>query len=358
MKVVQLLPSFAMGGAEVFAVTLGEALRAAGHEVHLVVLSDAGPLRSRLGAAWDGRVTVVPKRARFDATVLPRLVAVLRHLRPDVVHAHLFTALAWGAVASAAARVPAFVYTEHAAHDDEYPYLAHVRRALSPLVSAVVGCSPAVMERLERDRLAPGVSAHLVGNGIVVAGRPRATLDGVPLRIGTVGRLVAIKGQAWLVRAVARVRDAGVDVRLVIVGDGPLRAELEAERETLGLGEVVELAGAQSDVDRWMAGFDLFVLPSLSEALPMTLLEAGAAGLPMIVTTGGGGPTLLQEGAGGEAVAPADDVALADAILRYAHLPLAARRALGEASAAVVASRYTVEAAARAYVGVYEAARR
>lgn len=355
LRVVELVPSLVLGGAEAFGVALSDAMLEAGHEVWLVTLNEGEALLSRMSPALRERRLHVPKRGRVDPTVLPRLAARLRALGPDVVHTHLFTGLAWGTVAARLARVPVVVYTEHACHADDEAWVPWLRRPLSGMVDHVVGCSPAAVEAVARHRWAPYAPVSCIDNGVPMRGRPRAALDG--LHLGTVGRLVPIKGQRFLVEAVALLRDRGLDVRLTIVGDGPLRAELEAQVVQLALGDRVTLAGPSDDVPGWMGRFDLFVLPSLSEALPMTLLEAGAAGLPLLVTTGGGGPTLLEAGAGGWAVPPGDAGALAERIAAYAALDLDARRALGEASRAVVEARYGIAGTAERYVALFRALR-
>jgi glycosyltransferase involved in cell wall biosynthesis len=353
MKIVQVVPSFTLGGAEVFALQLAEAQRAAGHDVLVIVLRDEGPLRNRLTEDSLARVRVVEKRGRYDLTVLPRLVSVLRAWSPDVVHTHLFTGLAWGTVAARAAGVPTVVYTEHACHPDDVRWLKHVRRLLSYSLTAVVGCSEAATEAVRSRREAPGCPTRTIANGVSLKGRPRARLSGEgPLHVGTVGRLTPIKGQRDLIEAVALLAERGVDVRCTIVGGGELASDLAAQAAGRGVADRVALPGPSDHVADWMASFDLFCLPSLSEALPITLLEACAAGLPLLVTTGGGGPTLLAAGAGGEAVPPGDPAALADAIARHAARSPDARRALGEASLAAVAP-FDIGASASAYLALY-----
>ncbi|MFM2162410.1 MAG: hypothetical protein RLZZ383_1922 [Pseudomonadota bacterium] len=357
MRIVQVLPSLTLGGAEVFALQLAQAQRAAGHDVHVVLLREEGPLQKRLTDEERRWVVPVEKRSRYDVSVLPRLVSTFRRLRPDVVHTHLFTGLAWGSVAARLSGVPKVVYTEHACHPDDVRGLIHVRRVLSWGLTAVVGCSEAATSAVRARREAPGCPVVTVPNGVALRGRPRAAIaENGPLHVGTVGRLTPIKGQRDLIEAVAILAGRGVHVRCTLVGDGELAEALRDQAHDLGVADRVHLAGPSDDVAGWMATFDLFCLPSISEALPITLLEACAAGLPLLVTTGGGGPTLLAAGAGGEAVAPGAPSALADAIARHVALPAPTRRALGAASLAAVAP-FDIAACAAAYVALYEGRR-
>ena len=155
LKIVQVLPSLVVGGAETFATQLAHAQHTLGHEVHLLVLKDGGPLQERLSPEVRAHTTFIGKRHRWDATVLPRAARFLRSIRPDVVHTHLFTSLSWGTTAARLARVPVVLHTQHACHDDEYAYLPPVRRALSFGVDAVVGCSEAVVRDVHRRNYAP-----------------------------------------------------------------------------------------------------------------------------------------------------------------------------------------------------------
>lgn len=355
LRIAQVIPSLVRGGAEAFALDLAEAQLAAGHDVHLIRLRPDDALLGRASPALRERCLLVEKRGRIDPTLLPRLRAALVGLTPDVVHTHLFTALAWGGVAAKLAGVPRVFYTEHAAHPDDERWTPWVRRPLARLLDGVVGCSAAAVAAVERAGWAKGLPLHQIDNGIRVAGRPRAVFAPGPLHVGTVGRLVPIKGQRHLIEAVALVRRAGLDVRLTIFGEGPLEHELAAQVEAAGLGGVVLLPGPTDRVAEVLATFDLFALPSISEAMPITLLEAGAAGLPLLVTTGGGGPTLLQAGAGGWAVPPADSGALAERITLAAAMSRDELRTLGAASHDVVTTSFSIERTVARYEALYRA---
>ncbi len=354
LRIVTVVPSLVVGGAEVFALQLTDALLDAGHDAWLLSLKGGGPLASRRSEAILERSVLLHKRFRFDASVLPRAAAALRRIGPDVVHTHLFTALSWGTVAARIAGVPVVVHTQHACHDDEYSYLPHVRRQLSRGVDAVVGCSPSVVDDVARRHYSPHAPVSCIENGISLRDRPVASLDGAPLVVGTVGRMVPIKGQIHLIDAVAELIREGLSVRLVLMGDGPERSRLQARVAELGIPDHVQFTGRVDDVPERLAALDLFVLPSLSEALPIALIEAAAAGLPMLVTTGGGGPTLLASGASGWAVEPGDSRALAERIAAYAQVPVAERRAMGEASRALALARYDIATTASAYAALYE----
>lgn len=353
LRIVQIIPSLVVGGAERMATWLAQAQLDAGHDVHLVVLKRGGELGTTLSPELRRRTWCTAKASRWDARVLPRLVTTLAHLSPDVVHTHLFTSLSWGAVAARAAQVPVVVHTQHAVHDDDHRYLPTIRRGLAPLLDAIVGCNAATVRDLRARGYAPGVPAVAIDNGIPLAGRPQASLTRAPFTIGAVGRLVPIKGHDHLLEALALLRREGADARLVLLGEGPERGALEARVRQLGLGDVVSMPGSVHDVSDRLASVDLFCQPSLSEAMPMALLEAAAAGLPLLVTDVGGAPTLLQHGAGGWIVPPGDPAALANAVRDALVLTDAAFADLGRRAREVVVGRYDVHHMARRYEALY-----
>jgi glycosyltransferase involved in cell wall biosynthesis len=350
LRIVQLVPSFVLGGAEVFATQLSAALADLGHDVQLLALRDEGPLRARLSDELAASTRVIPKRGRVDPTLIPRLAAAVRGA--DVVHSHLFTGLAWGTVAARLARVPVVVYTEHACHADDEAFVPPLRRALGRALDHVIACSDATRDAIARHRWFPGAPISVIPNGIPLTGRPLAAARPGPLRVGTVGRLVEVKGQVHLIDAVARLVDEGLDVTLTVWGEGPLRAELEARAAKLGAR--ARLPGATDQVPQVLADLDVFVLPSLSEAMPITLLEAAAAGLPLVVTSSGGASTLLAAGAGGLVVPPADPAALADALRQLAAQSPEARADLGAASRRTVEAGFSIHRTAEAHVALYQ----
>ncbi len=356
LRIVQVVPSLCRGGAEAFAIDLSDALLRRGHDVHLVHLKDDTSLRHRASPELQRRIHLVHKAGRIDPTLIVRLRRLLTTIRPDVVHTHLFTGMAWGAVAARAAGVRGVFYTEHAAHADDERVATWARRPLSRWLRAVAACSPATAEAVQRHGWAPHARLVVIENGVAVDGRPRAAhadRGGAPMEVGTVGRLVPIKGQQHLIEAAAILRDRGILVHVTIYGDGPLEAELRAQIDARDLGDQVRLAGPTDRVADALAGLDVFVLPSLSEAMPMTLLEAAAAALPLVVTDSGGGPTLLRAGAGGALVPPGDARALADALAHLDALGAAGRGELGARSLAVVRDQFSLDATAAAYESLY-----
>jgi len=191
----------------------------------------------------------------------------------------------------------------------------------------------------------------------------RAQIPGCPFTdpalfvVGTVGRMQAVKAQILLARAfvVALQREPELSkrLRLVMVGDGPLRAEAQAMLESAGMGHLAWLPGERADVPDVMRGLDCFALPSLAEGISNTILEAMAAGLPVVATDVGGNAELVENGMTGYIVPPRDAEALAACLVAMANGPANAA-ALGRAGRVRVERHFSLPAMVRAYQNLYD----
>jgi glycosyltransferase involved in cell wall biosynthesis len=185
--------------------------------------------------------------------------------------------------------------------------------------------------------------------------RARLALTSTHLVVGTVGRLEPRKGTAVLLEAAARLVKKGLsDLRVVVVGDGPLRDELPALAARLGITDRVLMLGDRPDVSEVLAALDVFVLPSRSEGMSNALLEAMAAALPVVATAVGGNPEVVSAETTGVLVAPDDVMAMADAVQRLAANPALAAQ-LGAAARRHVEERYGARAMVRRLETVYAA---
>jgi sugar transferase (PEP-CTERM/EpsH1 system associated) len=194
-------------------------------------------------------------------------------------------------------------------------------------------------------------------------GARRAPIEGSPFNdprlwlVGTVGRMHRVKDQTMLarafVRALALAPEAAERMRLVLIGDGPLRGEVAAILAEAGQSHLAWLAGERADVPGILRGLDCFVLPSLAEGISNTILEAMASGLPVIATRVGGNPELVDEGTTGSLVPAADPDALAGEVVRYFRDPrLAASR--GRAGRARAEELFGLDGMARRYRALYD----
>lgn len=356
--------SLDVGGLERVVATLAGAQHRAGARVIVYCLDRAGDLAEPLPEAGIP-VHVVGRGGRgFDASALLRLARRLRADGVGVVHCHNHGALVYGALAARMARGPRVVYTVHGAKTSGRRATRRFMRL--GLVHEVVFVSAHARGIARAAGIPDDSRVHTVLNGIDVhalaataadAARIRASFSipaGAPV-CGIVARLTPAKDHRTLLAAIELLRNARPDAHCVVVGDGELRDELRRERARRGLDDCVHFAGAQGEVAAYLAAMDVFVLSSVTEGLAMTLLEAMAAGRPIVATRVGGNPEVVEDGVTGLVVPPRDPAALAGAIRALMDDPGRAA-AMGSAGRERVREKFSLEAMAGRYAAIYAVA--
>lgn len=284
----------------------------------------------------DGGIKIFPLPLGGDVEPVKDLAAarllhrLLRENRVNIVHVHGSKAGLVGRPAALLAGVPAVVMTVHNSvlHDHlprwKVNMLVSSERILAFFTSQIIAVSEALRrELITRHRVGPD-RVVTVYNGIAPeifsAGTGREYLErlaGIPpgrVIVGTVARLAPQKGLQHLIRAASLLAAGNSKAVFVIVGDGPLREDLKSQVRMLNLEDRFFFTGQRQDVHRLMSCFDLFVLPSLTEGLPLTILEAMAAGRPVVATRVGGIPEVVEDGVSGLLVEPGDAGGLARAV--------------------------------------------
>jgi sugar transferase (PEP-CTERM/EpsH1 system associated) len=360
--IAHVIHRLAVGGLENGVVNLINHIPPERYRHTIIALTETTEFQARI-ARPDVAIHALHKRDGHDLGLYRRLWSLFRRLRPDVVHTRNMAALEGAAVAWAAG-VPARIHGEHGwdvldLHGRNRRYRL-LRRSVRPFVQHYVTVSKHLEDFLRHSVAVPEERISQIYNG-VDTGRfrpghqPIGPADFRPARglvIGTVGRMQAVKDPLTLIRAFIRllrlVPEHPSELRLVMVGDGPLRAQAQSLLHEAGLAQQAWLPGARDDVPELLRGLDVFVLPSLAEGISNTILEAMATGLPVVATAVGGNTELVLPGVTG-ALVPADDPdAMARALADYvraperlaAHGQAARRRAEGEFSLASMVSRY------------------
>ena len=314
-----------------------------GHE-QLICLRKPGWLAeevARRGFAYE----IVPLEGRVSLSWLIRMRRLVQRRRVTAIHAHEFYMNLYGTLLGVVTHRPV-VTTVHG--QNYYPDRAYRRW----LYAAASRCSRMVavsddLRRFLQQKLGPlGGPVQLIRNGIDVAeyrhaqARRDARRETLGLSrqdrlIVSVGSYYDVKGHAFLIDAVQRLasRDPRSlsGVRLVIVGQGPLHASLQARVRSLGLIDCIDVPGYVDDVPELLAAADVFALPSLFEGLPLSLLEAAASRCAIVASAVGGIPEVVREGQSGLLVPPRDADALADALARVLEEPDLRRRLACEA---------------------------
>jgi glycosyltransferase involved in cell wall biosynthesis len=355
MRILHLIPDLGLGGAQRMLTYAAAAMDRRRYHLDVVHWGEPGALQvelERLGIPvlrLTGRPSLLRLARSFGQHV--------RRLRPDVVHTHLFDADLIGVLTARALGVRRCCVTVHSFsfftvrhHRWRYRWL------LGPLVKRFLAVSRALADYLVHECRLPASRVQVVTNGIDAARfAPEASpmpCSAPTLTVGVLTRLDARKGLPYLLRAMAQLRSDIPEARLLIGGDGEDRSALEREADTLGLTGRVEFVGAVHDAAQFYRRLDLFVLPSLDEAFGLVLLEAMAAGLPVVGTQVGGIPEVLEDGSQGRLVAPADSQALAGAIRDLCRDPL--RRGQMAEQARRQAQCFDIGRTAKALQTVYE----
>jgi len=364
MKVIHVVRALETGGLESLVLQSCARMRSAhGLDASVYALLPGDGLAQRPEHRDVPCVTVSRNGCQTIVGAAVRLARLFRRERPHVVHVHNFFSHVRAAAAAKWARVPVLVHTKHGA---QYPTVWGSRRlagAAYRLSDVLVAISEDVRQGLMRTyRFAPG-KVRLVVNGIdterfgsvskelVPGGRRVLGIEGRPL-IGTVCRLSPEKGVPTLLEAFARLAPSMPDARLLIVGDGAERAACQTRAQELGVGDRTHFLGMRDDVAAIYPLLDIYVQPSYTEGISLTILEACACGLPVIATAVGGNPEIVAEGRSGRLVPPGNAQALANAI-QDTWADNGAAFAMGQAARRRVVESFSLERMVSDYVDLY-----
>jgi len=364
IRVLHVLLSLEPGGLENGVVNVINRLDRDRFVSSVCCLKHAGEFARRIE---DPRVDIheLHWRGGNDPRLALRLAGLLRRTRPDIVHTRNAEPFFYGFAGAKLARAQALVHSEHGRKFDDRPARFAVQRWMSRHTDAIFAVSGQLKSDLVKHIGLPEASVEVLHNGVDlsrfnVAARTDAPARealrrdwGVPagaLVVGSVGRLVAVKNYGLLLRAVAA---SGPYLHLVLAGEGPERAALTALAASLGIASRVHLLGHSNDVDRVLGAFDVFVLPSISEGMSNTLLEAMAAGVPPVASDVGGNGEIVRDGIDGR-LFPSDDEAALRACLVALCGDGAERARLAAAARERVLSTFDIDQMIERYERLYE----
>jgi glycosyltransferase involved in cell wall biosynthesis len=347
--VVLLTTNLARGGAETQVALLAVALRERGWTVHVVSLIEPSAFQAELTAAGVELHSLRMEPGRPDPRGAARLAAILRKVRPAVLHSHMFHANLMGRLARLIFPIPRVISTLHSLAESsrqspDVRWRDRLYRMTDSLADCTVAVSRAVAERhaaagaVRRERL------RVLPNGVDTSRfRPdeaRRNATRAAMKAGgefvwlAAGRLMWKKDYPAMLRAASRLPGC----TLWIAGAGPLEGELKALARELGVN--ARFLGAREDLPELMNAADGFVLSSVVEGLPMVLLEAAASGLPSVSTGVGGAGEAVADSKTGFLAPCGDTEALSRAMARLAALPETARHEMGRAARAMALERF------------------
>lgn len=361
IRVMHLIHQLGAGGAENGIVNLANHIDQERFQMAVCAFVRGGVLTRRLD---KGRIALfeAEKSPGNDLGLPVALVRLFRQWKPDIVHTHAWGTLCEGVAAARIAGVPSVVHGEHGTIQRRRRNLL-VQRTFWRLTDRVLSVSSHHASELASVVGFPESRITVLPNGVDNrrfhgARRGRQSVrdsmgfGGDDIAVGTVGRLVPVKNQRLLIDAFSRLPGPPSRRKLVVVGDGPLENALRAHAENAGCADRVRFPGRRSDIPEVMAAMDIFALPSLSEGMSNTILEAMSSRLPVIATAVGGNPELVVDGVTGMLV-PTDD---ADAMARALAVLVqdaAKRKAMGDKGRERVLREFSLDAMVRNYQALY-----
>jgi glycosyltransferase involved in cell wall biosynthesis len=360
-RILQVVLSLAPGGTERLVIEICKRL-APSFDVSICCLDDEGAWAND-ARAHGVEVIALRRRDGFRPEIGRRIARLTAERRIDLLHCHQYSPFVYGRIATGWHRTLKLVYTEHGRLSDAPP--TWKRRLVNPLLARFDGAIVAVSEELRRhmlDARFPAARVAVVRNGIEAGARPSAVdrraarralgiTGATPLAV-SVARLDTVKDFGTLLDAFATVRRQLPGARLLIVGDGPERAWMTQRAAQPDLEGAVDLLGYRDDVRAVIAAADVYVNSSISEGISITILEAMAAGLPVVATNVGGTPEVLSGDAGGVLVPSRDPGQLASALLELLADP-SRRDTMAAAARRRLETSFTIDRMVDEYVNTY-----
>ena len=367
--VAHVMYRFDIGGLENGVVNLINHMPPGAYRHAVISLTEITDFHKRI-ARDDVEFIALNKSPGHALWIYVRLFRLFRTLRPAIVHTRNLGALEL-VVPAWAAGAPVRIHGEHGRDvgdlDGSNKKYQWVRRIYRPFVTHYIALSRDLEQYLLSKVGVSKGSIQQIYNGVdderFQPTENRQAIEGCPFResglwiVGTVGRMQTVKDQTTLarafIRALAIAPELRESLRLVVIGDGPLKEQVRALLQQAGVSDLAWMPGERNDVPEILSGLDCFVLPSLAEGISNTILEAMATGLPVIATDVGGNGELVSVGQTGKLVPAGDVEAMAQSIVEYACDREQARRA-GRAGRAAVESRFSLAAMVRQYQGLYD----
>jgi glycosyltransferase involved in cell wall biosynthesis len=356
LRILHVIDTLEVGGAQRHLLSLTEALRSRGHHCRIATSGNARMASSGEMDIFSLTRESISHRLPFRFTM--RLLRLLAEQEVDIVHAHLHASAVAAAVATIAHRIP-LVVTHHSDGAWQHPY----HQILGHWASACAHTSITVARSLAAEGATSDPTSVLIPNGVPLDARDPTDREHVREELGIpphafvvvfIGRFVADKDPLLFVEMAAHVAEADETARFLMVGDGPLRREIEERASHRGIAPRFSFTGLRRDTTRLYHAADVVVVPSRRDACPLVPLEAMAAGRPVVGTAVGDIPEQIVDGTTGYVVPPGDGASLAAAVLTLA--APSRRRQFGQAGREHVAERFSVDRMVDRTLAVYEQA--
>ena len=352
MKIMQIMPEFLFGGAEIMCENLSYGLKELGQDVVVVSLYDLDtPITQRMKAN-NIKVVSLQKKKGLDLSIIPKLRKLIKNEKPDVLHTHRYVT-AYTVPAALGLNIRQ-IHTLHSVAQKENGYLG---KKLNKFFFHKCGVVPVALSEIVKDTVVNvyNISAEkipVVYNGIPLSNySQKSTYDlSSPIRVLHIGRFTEAKNHNVLLQALRNVHEKNNDVVLTLVGDGELKIDIMNMIKDYNMESYVHCLGTLDNVNRVLNDSDIFLLPSVYEGMPMTLIEAMATGMPIIASRVGGIPNMVKDHFDALLIEPEVDE-LVDAIFKLIKQP-DTRRYLGQ-NAIESSAKFSSLAMAKGYLSLY-----
>lgn len=355
MKTLQVIPYFGLGGAEIMCENLTEALIEASNAVVVVSLySTKTPITERLEKNGI-KIIYLDKHAGLDFSIARKLGKVIKEEKPAVIHTHLASLkYAYSAVKKLKIKIP-IVHTVHSIAQKEAPLRDRIFNRFWYKSGKVVPV--ALSKEIQKTVLQVyGLAEQdvpIVFNGLNLAKciKKQSYSADEKIKILHIGRFTAEKNHTCIIEAMKLLSDSGVNASLKLIGEGPLKCEMQQKVSEYGLETCIEFMGSQSNVYPFLSDADIFILPSIYEGIPLSLVEAIGTGLPIVASDVGGIPDMIENEVNGLIITPNAE-SLANAIKRLAENE-ELREQLGK-NALSQSERFSAKNMAKKYLEIYD----
>jgi glycosyltransferase involved in cell wall biosynthesis len=304
-KIIHIIPTLGVGGAERIVIDIVKNINKREFEATIIVLFSeiyCDEMYKKVIKENNISVTFLNKKQGFDFSIIFKLIKIFKEIRPDVIHTHTFACI-YSIFPAIFSRVPLRVHTVHSMAKKELPwyyqkimYLSYKMFKFVPVaISTNVKKSIMRIYKLQPSKIPQ------IDNGIELTKyyKKKYDINKKQIKLVHVGRFQEPKNHRLLIDIFLKVRNTYPDSKLILVGDGELKFDIERKVKYLGLERSVEFTGVVSNVEDYLADADIFVLASIYEGLPLVVIEAMAAGLPVLSTNVGGISELVEDGFNG-----------------------------------------------------------
>ncbi|NOY84208.1 MAG: glycosyltransferase [Nitrospirae bacterium] len=319
IRIAFLVHTYGFGGLENMVTNLVNHLDPSRFESTIISFAPLKPLNGRVDPK---RVQVISlnKKGGNNPILIYKICLLLKKIGADIVQTHNWGTAFEGILGAKLARVPAIIHAERGTIEDKRHNII-LQRFLWSFPNQILSVSQAHRQKMTDLVGFPHEQIRAIVNGVDTdlffpnpeikkEIRKKLGLKKDSFCIGTVGSLRPVKNQLLLINACKTILHNFENVEVMIVGEGPLKAQLKQEVKTLGFSEKIHFAGGQTNIPEILNALDVFVLPSLSEGMPNAVLEAMACGIPVIATSVGGVPEVIEDGKNGMLISSGDEEAL------------------------------------------------